>query len=88
MTDEPETPEDLTPAERRVLELVAAVRTEAEGPGELDPRLQAQIMRSARVQHLLRNVVPAVDDLVLALGDGLMILAGGSRRNRRSDDER
>lgn len=88
MTDEPEIPEDLTPAERRVLELVAAVHVESEESGEVDRRLQAQIMRSARIQHLLRNVVPAVDDLVVALGDGLMILAGGGRRSQRNDDER
>jgi hypothetical protein len=78
MNDQERT-EELTPAEARVVWLLAVLRTEAPDGSAL----ARAVLRTARWQLVVRGLARTVADLALAFANGVAVLFGlgtGSRR--------
>lgn len=74
-------PDIMTPAERRLLELVGALRGQTPEPGA---DLGARVVRTARWQHAVRAPLAAIGRLAGTVADGLALIAGaGGRRGTR-----
>jgi len=72
--------EELTPAERRLVALLALLRTE-NGDGS---RLPSAVLRRARWQLLVRDLARTLASIAAAVGQGLAILVGPTAgRHRR-----
>ncbi len=71
---------ELSPAERRLVALLALLKTEdADGSG-----LAAAVLRRARWQLLVRDLARSVASVAVAVGEGVAILVGvtGRRHGR------
>lgn len=71
-------PEDLTPAERRVRELLGQLAGTPVEPGR---ELAIRVLRTARWQRVVRSVVQASGGVLSAVADGLSLLLPRARRD-------
>ena len=69
--------DDLTPAERRLLALLALVRSDAP---RSSPAFTRAVMRAVRWQSAAKEFLSAVAGLAAAVAGGLEILRGGRKR--------
>jgi hypothetical protein len=75
---EGEVREELTPAERRLVGLLALLRIEnGEAPG-----LTQAVVRRARWQLLVRDLARTAGLIATAIGNGVSLLLGDVRRRR------
>jgi hypothetical protein len=68
-----ETPEERTPAEVRLAQLLEVLAVAAPS---VDPEFTGRVARRARLQHAIVVPVRAVGDLVAALSDGVRVIVG------------
>ncbi len=74
-------PDVITPAQRRLLELVATLRGETPEPAT---DLGSRVVRTARWQQAVRAPLAAIGRLAGTVAEGLGLLAGhGGRRGPR-----
>ena len=78
MNEAGERPDALTPAERRLLALMLLLRTEPPGDAPAPDR----VVRTARMQLIVRDAVQAVAGLAAAVADGLAVVFGTRRGER------
>jgi len=69
-------PQELSPAEERLVVLLTALSSERPVPGD---SLETRVMRTARWQYLLRGVLLMVSDLLAQIVEGTLLLLGVRR---------
>ena len=77
MSDETRPDEERSPAEERVLALLAFLRAEAERD---DATLVRNVMRNIQFQRTLREALAALGSLAGAVADGVAAILGLPRR--------
>jgi hypothetical protein len=81
MSTSPPADDDLLPAERRVAELLGALRSD---PPRSSTALTRRVVRTARWQAAVKPPLRAVGMLASALYDGAKLLFGDGKRRPRS----
>ena len=73
-------PDELTPAEQRVVTLLALLRAE---PVPGDGTFVGTVMRTVRWQRVVRELAGAIAGLAAAVADGVALVLGVPRRSER-----